>query len=189
MPRATRRATTLAPRTRVRFRASLLISPPSLPRRGRPSGRSRFEGGRLARAAPRRKPRLRTTETRSSCLRGPWLVAGFRDALERRSLELLVVEHARDADLLADVACQVQPVPLVQDLDGLRALLQEARLPAAPLRRILAGRVFQPERLIVLHETSDDRDRFGGLRGCVCSRLGRRRLGRRDRRRLLRLRD
>ena len=64
----------------------------------------RREGGRLAREAPGRK--------RFSRPGAGGLVAGFCDAFERRALHFAVVEHAGDADLLAHVARQVQPVPL-----------------------------------------------------------------------------
>ena len=47
-------------------------------------------------------------------------------------------------------------VACVNDVEGLRAFVQEARLPAAALGRIRAGRVLQAERLVVLLETSGD---------------------------------
>src|ERR1700752_502341 len=92
-------------------------------------------------------------ESFSPCLRAPsWLLTGpaglfaaLGEALERGALELPVFEHARHADALAHVAGQVHPVPGVDQLDGFRALLDESGLPAAPLRRVLAGRVLQPE--------------------------------------------
>src|SRR6185295_7842267 len=187
-PSATRRATTLAPRTRTRFPASCFIfTPSSLPadaQRAKAGGRKIGTSRAGTQAQTTSRGATENTEFEpvfsvSSCLRGVVettraLFAGFGDALERGSVQLPVLEHARDADALADVAAKVQAVPRVRQLDGLRALLDEAGLPAAPLRRVLALRVLQPERLIVLHEAADDGDRFEvlpGLRGLAGLRL------------------
>ena len=88
-------------------------------------------------------------------------------AAQRSHLHLAIDERPGHAHAAADVIRQRHRVRRVHDLDRRRALLQEARLPAARLRCTRAGGVLEAERVVVLHETAGERHRR-----CLCHDRG-----------------
>src|SRR5581483_1574218 len=72
------------------------------------------------------------------------LAARLRHVLERSRLHLAFAQHAGDADPLAHVVLQLQPVRRVDHFDRGRAFLEEPRFPAARARDVGTRGVFQP---------------------------------------------